>query len=557
MRWTEDRLRTKIPAKIREERRAEGLDPDVRPTHEWLRDNGYSGIGGFARRNDMSVTEVLEDICGFEPPPPKPLNINHAETRRLMEEWLEVEQNVFNQWGEQRISDARTHIRKLADVAYEDLGSTDLLRIVRADSADQSRLLIRLFTGLAQRVEKQGTESNYTRTLERWADYLALMEEIENHKVGDVRKMMGYTYERRSPEHVLDSQQVRACWRACDDELEFQALLVILAAAGNRRAEPTDIKVSQLRLDRDDPYIVFDEDRKTGAATVPIMAGVEVIKAWIEQLEAKEWWDGKWLFPSKKSKDGSRPPGWVNNVIETLVKRAGITFPDGEEPTPKHFRSFWYNHYISARQAWLAELDRLADEQGVESAEIIDMHYLTDQPERDHFRRFAEGYFAAVFGEELLHGFDAAMEARDEERDDLLQMAIDDYMDDVRKGFEDASNDDNDDDDSPTHESPAVADPISTTRARLRIEHAAAAASNTLEHYPPSPQRAVMISAGLVGWAALIGTIWGLKGVFYINPVAGTVTVTPGTIIGLGLGLALIISDLPDFEDTETWAGGD
>ena len=97
MRWTEERLRTRFPGKVREERRAEGLDPDVRPTQEWLRDHGYSGIEGFARRNDMSVTEVLEDICGFDPRPSKPLEIDHAETRRLVEEWLEVEQDIFNQ----------------------------------------------------------------------------------------------------------------------------------------------------------------------------------------------------------------------------------------------------------------------------------------------------------------------------------------------------------------------------------------------------------------------------------------------------------------------------
>lgn len=130
MRWAEDKLRTKFPAKVREERQAEGLHPDVRPSQEWLRDHGYSGIEGFARRNDMSVTQVLEDICGFDPRPPKPLEIDHAETRRLIEEWLQVEQDIFNQWGDRRVRDARTHFRTLADVDDDELGSTNLLRLV-------------------------------------------------------------------------------------------------------------------------------------------------------------------------------------------------------------------------------------------------------------------------------------------------------------------------------------------------------------------------------------------------------------------------------------------
>lgn len=308
MRWTEDKLRTKFPAKVREERRAEGLDPDVCPTQEWLRDHGYSGIEGFARRNDMSVTEVLEDICGFDSRPPKPLNIDDAETRRLVEEWLKDEQDTFKQWGDSRIQDARTHFRTLAEVAYDELGSTNLLRLVRSESPTDVHLIMRLFSGLDSHMETQGAQSNYTRSLERWAEYLTLLEEIEDHKISEVRKMMGYSYERKSPEHTLKPKQIRKCWRATET-LEEKTLLVILTASGTRRAEPTDIETSRLRLDRHDPYIVFDEDRKTGAATVPIMAGVEVIKAWLNELEELEHWNGKWLFPSKKSRDGSRPPG--------------------------------------------------------------------------------------------------------------------------------------------------------------------------------------------------------------------------------------------------------
>ncbi len=547
MKWTEDKLRTKFKAKVREERRAEGLDPDVRPTHEWLREHGYSGIEGFARRNDMTVKEVLEDVCGFDPRPPKPLGVNHAESRRLLEDWLETEQILFNQWSDRRVNDAKTHIRTLAEVAYEVLGSTNLLRIVRAEPSEQARMVMRLFSGLAKRIETQGAQSNYTRTLERWADYLALINEIQDHKVGEVRDMMGYTYERQSPEYELEPNQVRDIWRAADN-LEHQALLIVLGAAGNRRREPTDIKISQLRLDRDDPYIVFDEDRKTGSATVPIMAGVEVIEAWIKRLEQKDWWDGEWLFPSKKSEDGSRPPGWVNNVIEELVKRAGVTFPDGEEPTPKHLRSFWYNHYVSARQEWLAHVEMLAEEQGVASAEIIDLHYLTDKHARDHFRRFAEAYFEAAFGEDIVHGFDAVDAAREDDRDELVQKAIDDYMDTLREDLKEAS----DQNEDSVHDSPVASDPVSAwTRARLRLEHAAAAASDTLEHYPPSPKRAAAIGVVLFCWAAFFGTFWRAKGIFYIDPISGTVAATPGALIGLALGLVFIVDRLPDLEEQE------
>lgn len=540
-------LRTKFPAKVREQRRAEGYDPDIRPTQEWLRDHGYSGIEGFARRNNMSVSEVLEDICGFEPPPEKPLNIDHVETRQSVEAWLEKESDVFHQWGDARVQDARTHFRTLAKVAYDELGSTNLLRLLRADSPADTDLIIRLFSGLDSHVKTQGAQSNYTRSLEKWADYLEIREEVENHKVGKIREQMGYTFERKSPEHNLKPKQIRKCWHATES-LEEKALLIILAAAGTRRSEPTDTEVSQMRLDQDDPHILFDDDRKTDAATVPIMAGAEVIEAWIEEIKTKDHWDGKWLFPSKKSRDGSRSSGWVNNTIERIVKRASVTFPDGEEPTPKSFRSFWYDHYADARQAWLDSLKSLADEQGVSSAKIIDLHYMTDKGERDHFRKFAQSYFSAAFGEELVHGYDGVREAREEERDEYVQKAIDDYMDDLRVELPDANSDEEDDE---THKSP-VADPVSAwTHARLRIEHKAAAASDTLENYPPSPKQTAAIGVGLFCWAAFFGVIWGAKGLFYIDPIAGTITTTPGTIIGLALGFALIVADVPDLGESD------
>lgn len=544
MRWTDDKLRTKFPATVREERRAEGLDPDVRPTQEWLREHGYSGIEGFARRNNLSVTEVLEEICGFDPPTAKSLDIDHPETRRLVNEWLEAEQKLFNQWGDSRVQDARTHFRTLADVAYEELGSTNLLRLVRTAPPTDVDLIMRLFSGLSNRMETQGAQSNYTRSLERWADYLSLRDEIEDHKVGEVREMMGYTYERRSPEHKLKPKQIRDCWRETE-RLEEQALVVILTAAGTRRAEPTNIETSQLRLDRHDPYIVFDDDRKTGAATVPIMAGVQVIEAWLDHLEDTDYWDGKWLFPSTQSRDGSRPAGWVNDTIGDLVERAGITFPDGKEPTPKHFRSFWYNHYITARQEWLAHVEMLAEEQGVSSSKIIDLHYLTAKAERDHFRKFAQSYFAAVFGQELVHGIEGVMETREEERDEVVQKALDDYTEMVRTELQADSSDE----EAQTHESPAVTDPVSAWgQARLRVEHASAAAADELEHYPPSPKRATAILAGLGLWAVIAGTYWGISGVFIIDPLSGDVTASPSVVIGLVLGFALIVLELPDLD---------
>lgn len=97
-----------------------------------------------------------------------------------------------------------------------------------------------------------------------------------------------------------------------------------------------------------------------------------------------------------------------------------------------------------------------------------------------------------------------------------------------------------------------TSDPISAwTRARIRVEHAAAAGSDKLDAYPPSPKRAVAIIGGLFCWATFVGTIWGLKGALYYDPIAGTYGVTLATIVGLVIGTLLVMADLPELEDPD------
>jgi hypothetical protein len=107
--------------------------------------------------------------------------------------------------------------------------------------------------------------------------------------------------------------------------------------------------------------------------------------------------------------------------------------------------------------------------------------------------------------------------------------------------------------DDVTHEANAASDPISAwTRARLRVEHAAAAASDKLKHYPPSAKRTVAFCAVLLGWATFTGILWGVKGVLVVDPISGQYIAPPGTIIGLVLGLLFILRNLPDLEDPDS-----
>lgn len=428
VKYNEHVLQSQITPEIKEILREQGEDPEVRPqpAQKFLREHDISGIESFAQRRGMTVTEVLEEVCGFSPPAPKPLGIKHQRTRRAVNDWLDEEEKLYNKWGDNRINQARTHFRALANVSVETLGTTNLLRIIDGEKETAVSELKEVIGGLASEIESSGALSNYTRSLERWANNMEMEDEIENEIVSEVRDKFNFTYERSSPEHELTVEQLRELWDAAES-LKYKVVLILLTTSGLRRKEPTDIKIEDLRLDREDAYIVFDSDRKTSAATVPIMAGLEIIEEWIEYIQTLDYTSGVWLFPSKLSQDGSRPPGWINNRFDELVNKANVSFPDGNKPTPKDLRAFWYKRFTDAQLAWLSHLDQIAEIQGVSSSRIINDHYISDQKQRDHFLLFARECFVEVFGEERLHDHDAVMEAR-EHPSHSPQSIIDDFI---------------------------------------------------------------------------------------------------------------------------------
>ncbi|MFY4815067.1 hypothetical protein ACOJIV_20580 [Haloarcula sp. AONF1] len=96
------------------------------------------------------------------------------------------------------------------------------------------------------------------------------------------------------------------------------------------------------------------------------------------------------------------------------------------------------------------------------------------------------------------------------------------------------------------HEAPAASDPASAwARARLLLEHGAAKASDQVD-YPPSLRTVGTLAVALAAWAVFAGVVWGTTGAFYIDPVTGDVHATPGAAIGLFLGLAFIVREVPE-----------
>lgn len=533
--WTPAYVRQRLPAEIQELRRADGKDPDVKPTHEWLRDHGFSGIQGYAERQGKTVDEVLLNECGFNPRERKSLPGTHAETKQLIRKWLRDENEEFYRLNDTSVGNAWTHMRRLLEISQEALESSNLLRPARAPAGENTRLMLSLYREMNSELKSEGARYNYASTLASFYEYLIMIGEVDSNPAEDLLPRMGWSYTRESPAQSLTPAQVQDCWEATqsineevladlDDEdlrklLVEKVLLLCLAASGHR---PNDMLITNAQeniiLDRRDPRVCFDEDRKNGPGTTPIMAGLDYFEQYIELLEAEGY---EMLFPSELSEDGTRSTTWVRNKIEEIVDRADVRLPDGSKPTPKHFRQFWYNEYYDAYEAYISKVADVAEAQSSASAEIVDKHYLTSHRARDHFRKFAKEHFEAAFPIDVVVSPEEIAEARDTDTDD-------------------------EDDQSSLGDFLAASDPVSPfVRKRLRKEHEAAVVSEKVA-YPPTPEKAGATCLGLFLFAVIAGVALALSGTFWIDPLEGHIHATPGAKIGAVMAVGMIYRELPD-----------
>lgn len=425
--WTSEYVRQRFPVRVRELRRKEGKPTDVKPTHAWLCEHGFIGIQNYAQRENKTVDDVLLEECGFAVRDRKPLPGSHAETKELIRQWLQDEEEAFDQLNDISINNAWTHMRRLIEISQEALGSSNLLRPARASQGKGVRLIIDLFRRMNSEFNSGGGRYNYASSLKKFYAYLEMFDKVEHNPAKQVLPKMGWSYNRESPKETLSPAQVKDCWEATqsidEDNLEDldsdelrtrlveKILLLCLAGCGHRTSDVLIPNAQEdVILDRGDPRIYISEERKNGSGTTPIMAGVDYFEQYIELLEAEGY---EMLFPSSQSADGTRSDTWVRNQIENIVDRAGVRFSDGSKPTPKDFRRFWYSEYIEAYDAYLNRVEVVADEQSSASADIVDQHYVADIHSRDHFRRFSQRHFEEAFPRDTVITAEEIKTARD------------------------------------------------------------------------------------------------------------------------------------------------
>jgi hypothetical protein len=371
--WTLEYLRNGFVDEVKQQRAEQGYNTKTKPTHKWLRNNGFGYFLNRVRELNTRPDEWLLEECGFEQQK-KDYPCSNPETVRRVEGWLEYEDDVGERINGTSLSSARTHLRRSMEISKETVGTSDILEIGRGEREVCFNRAEQLMSGFRSEFETGQSRYNYVTTLR---DLFARMENKNVIDHDPLTPLVGDSGWAGGSEPVTiapSSELVKAYFDACETRTE-QMVLICLAVMGWRPADfcnPAAIR--DIHFDGERPYVEFTDDRKNGPSLVPIILCQDFIEQWVRLVETVPSNDTA-LFPSENSDDGARSTQWVRNTVAAIGERVDETLRNGEKPTPKHFRNFWYTEYTTAYAEFRRDNDFAASAQGSQSARIPSTSY--------------------------------------------------------------------------------------------------------------------------------------------------------------------------------------
>jgi len=395
-------LKEDLEPRIREELLTQGKDPEVKPTHRWLRQHDFWAIFTYCRNREETVDEILLNELGFDERPSKPLPGHSVETKQKLHSFIEEESNIYNRVNHSTVEDLPTHMRTLMQLCLDTHGHADLVRIARMDLRAQFFALRDLFKKLEHHHETEGGAYNYASTLVSFYNWLEIRDEIDTHRAGEIRDLFDWEYQREGPSYVLTPSEVWQLWKATETLVE-KVIIILMFAAGLR---PDDIRVlteEKIHLDPFDPHLEFGSDRKNGSGKPVLLAGDDILKRHLELLKQDPEWNGL-ILPSDQSESGSRSYDFIQSRFNNVVERSEVTI-DREDYTltPTAGRDFYMNLLGEARLKYLHGVtEPTTDAAGSSSERVMNKHYLSGRKNRRFFRKHASPYVEAAFEDHVI-----------------------------------------------------------------------------------------------------------------------------------------------------------
>lgn len=389
---------------IAPKRRREGFDEDHDiPSYEWLTDYGFSGIAYALREHhDLTPRQFFREVVGLgdgSDPDAWDWGIDHQPTVDALDAYLRWQRRRNNR-AESTVETHRTRLAKWVRT-YRDLHGTDALLSPLQDRQNEIHEMERCFAVLdvfGDELSTNRSKVEYLTVVETWYKFLKRRKRATYNPMLEADDEFPWSDHIEEPDpSALSARQVRRVYDAVESPDE-ELTVVALAGWGLRPSEVAALHNRHVVLDADDPHLEFaDEDRKNGAGEVTLFYGVDALADRIDSLSDRREWDGH-LFPSRSSSSGHVSTSTVRRRFKRIAERAGVTV-DGDTPTPKMGRRFWYSAYLEAVGEVAQGLEGVAADQGSSSVDVVMRNYLSEDKLRQARRATMREKLGDAFGE--------------------------------------------------------------------------------------------------------------------------------------------------------------
>jgi len=393
-------------SEIRPAMREANYDPDHgRPSYEWLADHGFSGLSyTLHTHHDLTVKEFFVEEVGLgDDTQEDGIGTNGYDWGIRSEGTVEAIQTYLStqrdrgELAESTVASRRSRLAEYARI-YEQLhGPVSLIRNLDdiEERPNENDRCMEVFDVLKERLSTDQSRLKYLGDVQQFYDYQVRFQGAKYNPLDGANDQ--FRWEIDNPDNkTVDAEGMGAIYEAAES-IEEKVLVLALGAWGLRPNEVASLTLDQFVLDDEEDNRIVFEQRKNGPGEVAALFGVDVLKQRIVDLNDPGW-DG-YLFPSDRSTTGHISPQTVTNRFKRLAGDAGVTV-EGELPTAKMGRRFWYTTYNEAVKQMMEGLEGIAADQGSSSTEIVSQNYLSEAEKRRYRRESMQDELSMVFGEE-------------------------------------------------------------------------------------------------------------------------------------------------------------
>lgn len=392
--YTKEYIENEICPEIKEKLKKEGKSTDKPPSYKWLNNNGYSGLHRAVSReygDNMTIQDVMIEYCDF-------VSQSHDEKNKL-ESFIE-DLDDHQKLAESTQESKKSRLLTIHSLTKKIMLEPNLIKLASGTEGSGFQILVKVFEAIDDYYESDQSKINYATDLKKFYEYCRRRNWVDHNPAEKILEEFRWTRDTEFSAEALSVDQIQRMWSAAET-IEEQALIALFAGAG---ARPSDVIRIDAREDIhfEDAKIEYTE-RKNGPGTAVIMGGLDAIKYHIDSHQSNEKWNGK-VFPSFSSESGSRTDQTLRNWTKEIAERADVTLEEGDTPTPKNLRKFWYTLYSRSNSELYRAIQTATEEQGSSSADVVSANYVDKEERVKQFREYARDKFEkALPDNKLIH----------------------------------------------------------------------------------------------------------------------------------------------------------